>query len=180
MSLAGLTDLLRIILPQLINAETAKIQSVIGVIEFICLTVEKISYEYKSEDKPLRSISTNTSNKDTNGSLSSTEKTILALEAGSQIVNFLHINNIISDSMLFDVKAIIGIPSVLSGMITDIIRIWNKDRGLQISGVEDPHSYCGCWPWSKVSKKTIYQAPVSVTHGPMDQVFPTKPVSSTV
>lgn len=159
MSLTDLTDLLRIILPPLINTETAKIQSVIGVIEFICLVVEKISQEYKSEDEPLRSILANTSNTNTTGPLSSASKTILALEAGSQIIDFLHTNNIISDSMLFDAKAIIGIQSVLSGMITDIIRIWNKNRRIQISQLEDQHSCCGCWPWSRVSKKTIYQAP---------------------
>lgn len=143
MSAANLGDLLHLVLPLLVKGDTAKIQSIIGVVEFICLAIEKIAKEYAPKNK----------------TVASTDKVTLAFQAGGQVVDFLHSNKIISDSLAFDAKAVIGVESILSGMISDIIKIWNNNRQIQAAAAEIKTSCCGCWPWSRGSKKSVYSSP---------------------
>jgi hypothetical protein len=143
MSAANLGDLLHLVLPLLVKGDTAKIESIIGVVEFICLAIEKIAKEYAPKNK----------------TVASTDKVTLAFQAGGQVVDFLHNNKIISDSLAFDAKAVIGVESILSGMISDIIKIWNNNRQIQAAAAEIKTSCCGCWPWSRGSKKSVYSSP---------------------
>ena len=143
MSAANLGDLLHLVLPLLVKGDTAKIESIIGVVEFICLAIEKIAKEYAPKNK----------------TVASTDKVTLAFQAGGQVVDFLHSNKIISDSLAFDAKAVIGVESILSGMISDIIKIWNNNRQIQAAAAEIKTSCCGCWPWSRGSKKSVYSSP---------------------
>ena len=146
MSAANLTDLLHLVLPLLVKGDTAKIESIIGVVEFICLAIEKIAKEYAPKNTPV----------------ASTDKVTLAFQAGGHVVDFLHSNKIISDSLAFDAKAVIGVESILSGMISDIVKIWNNNREIQAAAAEIKSSCCGCWPWGRASKKSVYLAPETV------------------
>ena len=164
MSAANLGDLLHLVLPLLVKGDTAKIESIIGVVEFICLAIEKIAKEYAPKNK----------------TVASTDKVTLAFQAGGQVVDFLHNNKIISDSLAFDAKAVIGVESILSGMISDIVKIWNNNRQIQAAAAEIKTSCCGCWPWSRGSKKSVYSSPdlqkVGTPTGPSG--VPVSPIGS--
>jgi hypothetical protein len=81
-------------------------------------------------------------------------------QIASQIIDCLHQKELISDTLAFDARAIIGLEEAFKAMINDVISIQNRITKSTTDIQENVE--CRCWPWTRASKRTVYSTTPTV------------------
>ena len=144
-----LESILKVVLPILLETNP-QVGSIVGIVALICLAVEEIVKVYKSRKASQKVV------------VSSNQKSDVASQVAGQIIDALHQKKIISDTLAFDAKAVIGIESVFRGMINDVISIENRNRFAKAVNTAAEKTCCACWPWKRSSKTAVYSATSTV------------------